>query len=320
MRNCGSLQKRMQYAIQQAVCTRKPEAMSNARSVIDEMRQQLDLFNPAERRLAEAILGDISGATRLTTRELSRRALVSEPTVVRFARRMGSTGFTTFKLRLSEDFATGRMFIPSESPAVSLDASAIANQVYEATAQALAFSFAQRDPLALAAASEAIDAARRVFCLGVGGSSANVASEAANRLFRFGISAAPIIDPYSQTVSAALCGEPDALLVFSVTGRPPSLLSSASLARQQGAAVIAVTRPSSPLAAAASVTIGLDIPDDDRRPEIPNRSRYGQLYVLDCLATLVGARRLDGAAAGLQRAREALLAIHGPTEQQPIGD
>ncbi len=37
--------------------------MSNAHSLIDAMRQQLDAFNPAERRLAEVILDDISGAT-----------------------------------------------------------------------------------------------------------------------------------------------------------------------------------------------------------------------------------------------------------------
>lgn len=294
--------------------------MSSARSLIDEMRQQLGQLNPAERRLAEVVLADISGATRSTTRELSRRAAVSEPTVVRFARRMGNTGFTAFKLRLSEDFATGRMFIPSDPPATTQDPVVIASQVYEATAQALSFSFAQRDPGALAAAAEAIHAARRVFCFGVGGSSANVAAEAANRLFRFGVGVSAVIDPYSQAVTAALCGAQDALLVFSVTGKPPSLLSGAELARQQGAAVIVVTRPGSPLAAASTVLIGLDIPDHDRRPEIPNRSRYGQLYVLDCLATLVGARRLDAAAPGLHRAREALLAVHGPTPQQPIGD
>jgi RpiR family carbohydrate utilization transcriptional regulator len=212
------------------------------------------------------------------------------------------------------------MFTLSKSPEPTQDPATIANQVYEATAQALAFSFAQRDPAALTAAVDAIHAARRVFCLGVGGSSANVAAEAANRLFRFGIAVSPVVDPYAQAVTAALCGTQDVLLIFSVTGKPPSLLSAARLARQHGATVIAVTRPGSPLADASTVLIGLDIPDDDRRPEIPNRSRYGQLYVLDCIATLIGVRRLDTAAAGLHRAREALLAPHGPTKQQPIGD
>ena len=294
--------------------------MSNIRGLIDTMRQSLGTLKPAERRLADVILSDISGATLATTRELSRRASVSEPTVVRFARRMGSSGFTDFKLCLSEDFATGRMFIMSDPPSVTQDPGMIASQVYEATAQALAYSFAQRDPAALAAAAQVVHSARRVFCFGVGGSSANVAAEAANRLFRFDVGTSVVIDPYGQAITAALCGASDALLVFSVTGKPQSLLSSAALARRQGAAVIAVTRPGSPLAAASSVVIGLDIPDHDRRPEIPNRSRYGQLYILDCIATLVGALRLGGAALGLQRARRALLDLHGPTDQQPIGD
>jgi len=51
------------------------------------------------------------------------------------------------------DFATGRMFTLSNPPAVTQDPGTIANQVYEATAQALAFSFAQRDPPALASAA-----------------------------------------------------------------------------------------------------------------------------------------------------------------------
>ena len=44
------------------------------------------------------------------------------------------------------------MFTLSNPPAVTQDPGTIANQVYEATAQALAFSFAQRNPPALASA------------------------------------------------------------------------------------------------------------------------------------------------------------------------
>jgi RpiR family carbohydrate utilization transcriptional regulator len=294
--------------------------MTLGRSLIDHMRQSLQELNKAERRVAEIVLADIDAATRMTIADLSRRAGVSEPTVVRLARRLGTGGFTEFKMRLSQDFATGRMFVPSERGALPQDAASIASQVYEATAQALAYSFAQRDPQALSAAAEAIHAARRVFCLGVGGSSANVAGEAENRLFRFGVSVNAIVDPYRQVMAAAMCEAEDVLLIFSVTGKPRPLIESARLARAQGAAVIAITRPGSRLARTSSVVLGLDIPDDDRRLEIPNRSRYGQLYLLDCLATLLATRRLAQATPKLGQARSALLALHGPTEQQPIGD
>ena len=76
----------------------------------------------------------------------------------------------------------------------------------------------------------------------------------------------------------------------------------------------------SPLASASTNPLPLHIPDNDQHFEVPNRSCYGQLYVLDCLATLVASRRLERSAPKLQRARAALLRLHGETEHQPIGD
>lgn len=289
-------------------------------SLIDHMREVLPDLSKAERRVAQVILGNIDAAIGMTTKDLSSRAAVSEPTVVRFARRMGSTGFTDFKMRLSRDFATGRMFVMSDPPSLAQDSTTISSQVYEATVQALAFSFAQRDPGALEKAAAAIDKARRLFCFGIGGSSANVAQEAENRFYRFDVGAVAIIDAYRQPVAASLCGASDAILAFSVTGKPHSLVESVRLAREQGATAIAVTRRDSPLAKASSILIGLDIPDDDRRFEIPNRSRYGQLYMLDCLATLLAARRAQRAGPKLQKAREILQSWHGATKQQPFGD
>ena len=84
--------------------------------------------------------------------------------------------------------------------------------------------------------------------------------------------------------------------------------------------MIAITRIGSPLAAVSTILVPLHIPDNDQHFEIPNRSRYGQLYVLDCLATLVASRRLERSVPKLRRARAALRRLHGETEHQPIGD
>jgi RpiR family carbohydrate utilization transcriptional regulator len=289
-------------------------------SVVDRIRQALQVLNKAERRVAQKILEDISAATRVTTKELAKQASVSEPTVVRFARHMGCTGFSDFKMRLTQDLATARMFVLPDHNSLPGDAATVANQVYEATAQALAYSFAQRDPAALERAAAAIHAARRVFCMGVGGSSAIVAQEAENRLFRFDIHANALIDPYQQRMAAALCDAKDVLLIFSVTGKPKSLIDSAEIARELGGTVVSVTRPESPVATCSSILIPLNVPDHERHFQIPNRSRYGQLYVVDCLATLVGTRRLQKSAPKLGRMRRLLSSLHGLTDQQPIGD
>ena len=127
-------------------------------------------------------------------------------------------------------------------------------------------------------------------------------------------------DPYQQRVMAATCGPDDVLLIFSVTGKPRSLLDSAEIARSQGAGVIAVTHPPSPLAELASVLVPLQAFDEEKFFYMPNRGRYGQLFLLDCIATLLGARRMKGISKKLWRARATLIALHGSTEGQPIGD
>ena len=289
-------------------------------SLIDRLREALPNMNKAERRVTEAVLADIDAATRSSIKDLATLARVSEPTVVRLARKMGCEGFTDFKLRLSQDHAVARMFVLNEDEVLSKDADVVASTVYDAAAQALAHAFAQRDVPALDAAAKAIGGARRIFCMGVGGSSAAIAGEAENRFFRYDLPAVAMSDPYRQRTAAAISGKGDVLLIFSVTGKPRSLVDSANAARALGATVVAVTRPGTPLALESSILLPLQIADHEKHLQIPSRSRYGQLFILDCLATLVGSSLLDRSAAKLRRARAALLSLHGVTDHQPIGD
>jgi len=196
----------------------------------------------------------------------------------------------------------------------------VAQHVYEATSQALANAFAQRDPAALEAAVSCLDQARRLFCFGVGGSSANVAREAENRFFRLDIAASATSDAYKQRIIASTSGKNDVLLVFSVTGRPRSLVDSARTARLAEARVIAVTAPQTPLADQADILIPLVAFDEEKLFYMPNRGRYGQLFILDCLATLLGARRMKTVASKLWNARTMLAELNGKAENQPVGD
>jgi RpiR family transcriptional regulator, carbohydrate utilization regulator len=289
-------------------------------SVLDRIRDGLHGLSKAERRVADIILADLDRATRLSIKELAQEAQTSEPTVLRLARRVGCEGFPDLKRRVSQDVAIERMFVFPSHDSPPRTAEEVAMKVYDASAQALAYAFSQRDPSALENAALAIVAAPRVFCFGVGGSSANIAAEAENRLFRYDIHATAIADPYRQRLASGLCEPEDAVLIFSVTGQPRSLVDSAEAARELGATIISVTRPNSALAKASSIVLALNIPDHERHFQIPHRSRYGQLFVLDCLATLVATQKLVNSAPKLRRLRAMLIELHGPTDQQPIGD
>ncbi|RDI62623.1 MurR/RpiR family transcriptional regulator [Microvirga subterranea] len=294
--------------------------MNRPTSLIESIEQIAPSLKKAERRVADVVLQDIEGTTRISIKAFAAQAQVSEPTVMRFARRVGCDGFSDFKLRLAQDFAVGRMYFEAERKVQSGDAETTAQRVYQSGIDALATSFASLDERALAAAASAMAEAGKVVCLGVGGSSAIMAQEMENRLFRFGLAVTAAADPYKQSMLAAIADKGDAFVVFSVTGKPASLVHAAEIAAGRGAAVIAVTMPGSPLAARATILLPLDVPGDEVHFNFPNRTRYGQLLVIDCLSALVGALTKPVSARKLHRIRTTLLALHGHTDAQPIGD
>jgi RpiR family carbohydrate utilization transcriptional regulator len=294
--------------------------MNRPSSLIECIEQIVPSLKKAERRVADMVLQDIEGTTRTSIKSFAAQAQVSEPTVMRFARRVGCDGFSDFKLRLAQDFAVGRMYIEAERKVQSGDVATTAQRVYQSGVDALATAFAALDEGALTEAASTIAKAGKVVCLGVGGSSAIMAQEMENRLFRFGLAVTASADSYKQSMLSAIADKDDAFVIFSVTGKPHSLVAAAEVAAHRGAKAIAITMPKSPLAERAGILLPLDIPGDEAHFNFPNRTRYGQLLIIDCLSALVGALKQPGAARKLHRIRTTLLALHGHTEAQPIGD
>ena len=263
-------------------------------NLIETIEQIAPSLKKAERRVADMVLQDIEATTRISIKSFAAQAEVSEPTVMRFARRVGCDGFSDFKLRLAQDFAVGRMYIEAERRVQTGDANTTAQHVYQSGKEALSTAFAGLDEKALSDAAAMIAKAGKIVCIGVGGSSAIMAQEMENRLFRFGLSVSATADPYRQRMAAAIADKGDAFVIFSVTGKPRSLLDAAEIAAARGACVIAVTHPESLLAERANLVLPLAVPGDEVHFNFPNRTRYGQLLVIDCLSALVGRHQAAG--------------------------
>lgn len=294
--------------------------MSRPASLIESIEQIAPRLRAAERRVAEKVLRDIEGTTRVSIKSFAAQADVSEPTVMRFTRRLGCDGFTDFKIRLAQDYAVGRMYIEAERRVEAGETKPTVQRIYESALDAFAAAFAGLDERALTAAAQAIAKAGQIACLGVGGSSALMAQEMENRLFRFGLAVTASADSYKQRMLAAIAEKDDVFLLFSVTGKPQSLVDAAEIAAARGACIVAITLPGSPLAAHASILLPLAIAGDEVHFNFPNRTRYGQILVIDSLSALVGALNQPVAARKLHRIRTTLLALHGHTDEQPIGD
>lgn len=83
----------------------RPNLHSEPVSIRDALTADLSSFSPQERRVARVLLADYPRAALGTSAELAATAGVSPPTVVRFARSLGHTGFPALQQALLEELS-----------------------------------------------------------------------------------------------------------------------------------------------------------------------------------------------------------------------
>ncbi|RVT83420.1 MurR/RpiR family transcriptional regulator [Rhodobacteraceae bacterium CCMM004] len=287
--------------------------------LLEILRNLVPELHTAELQIAKLILSDPTWVSNNSIKAIATRADVSEPTVMRLCRKLGQDGFAAFKRKLAEDLVIAKMYLEAEEVSKSSSPASITETMQTSASQALKEAAARLDAGALERATGLIAAARMVYCFGVGGSSAIFAAEAENRMFRLNVNAQATADPYRQRMTAAIVGPDEVLLSISSTGLPNSIVESAALARSNGAKVISITQADSPLAKESTEVLAVDMFDDEVFFNLPSRTRYAQLFVLDCLMASLAAK-LPSAVENLRTIRSTLGALHGVTKLQPIGD
>jgi DNA-binding MurR/RpiR family transcriptional regulator len=295
-----------------------PPPLGAPTDLLSRLRAAKDELGPAERRVAEVALADLPFMAEAPIAEIARRAEVSEPTVVRFCRRLGCAGLRDFKLKLARNLAVGAQYLqPDAMPDTGMPA--LIEHVVGIAINAIHDARQRLDPAAMEAAAAALEGARQIVFYGVGGGSSAVAQDAANRFFRLKIPATAHSDSYLQRMSAATLGEGDVAFAISSSGLPPSLRQSIALANGYGATTIGLTRPGSELARSCRIAIGVEVPE---HPDIfkPTASRHVHALVIDILATAVAQRRRVVVKESLRRIRSALATLLDHPGTLPVGD
>ncbi|MEH6639874.1 MAG: transcriptional regulator HexR [Porticoccaceae bacterium] len=242
---------------------------------------ELANLRKSERKVAEFILARPIDVVRMRIVDLAQRAGVSEPTVVRFCRAVGCEGFQDFKLALAQQLASS----PSYGQIAVTDSDSVAEysfKVFDSTIDSLLKVRDNLDLTMLDRAVSALCAAKRVEFYGFGASAA-VAFDAQHRFFRLQLSTAAYSDPHLQNMSATSLEPGDVVVAFSQSGRTQALLDSMEQVKKRGAVVLALTPSNTPIAAAASIAIAIDVKEDIQL-YTPMSSRIAHLVVIDVLA------------------------------------
>ncbi|OED41485.1 transcriptional regulator [Endozoicomonas sp. (ex Bugula neritina AB1)] len=250
------------------------------------IHQQYDQLRRSEKKVADFVLNKPSSCITLNISQVAKQADVSEPTVMRFCKAIGCTGFQDFRLRLAQDVGSTQEPQYAELTLNKHDtAAAIKDKVFNATIQEL---LQVRDLLNipyLEAAVQALLSARRIEFFGFGASGA-VAKDAYHKFIRLQVSTAAISDPHMQLISASTMEKGDVIVAISQTGRSKELLHSVKQARKRNIIVIGICPDNTALSDCCDYPLSIDAVENTDL-FTPLTSRIVHLTVIDVLATCV---------------------------------
>lgn len=295
--------------------------------LLSRVEMLIPSLSKSDAKIARLLLSAPDDFIRASVRSIATDIGVSEPTVVRFCRNVGCEGFKDLKFRITQELAfqqAQRDAHVSDAPPTRRSISALDSQAIERlhikAVEALDSARATFDNDGILSAADRIVAAKRVVIYGIGGSSAILAGELHNRLFRLGVAAMVFTDSYAQRMAAATLSAADATVFVSSTGRPRDLQDSMELAKYYGASTIAITDAESLLGREADICLNVSLSQSGVSEFQPNPMRYNQLMMIDFLAYAVATCLGDTARTKLRQTRASVASLHGIAPQQPIGD
>jgi RpiR family carbohydrate utilization transcriptional regulator len=273
-----------------------------------QLRERLPGLATAQRKVVECMLQDPRAAAGATVELLAQTAQVSMPTVVRTCRSFGFETVREFMLALAQDLAISGS--PLHRSVLTDDtAQQVSAKIIQAAVASLTDLGRRMDTDMVERVATRLAQARRIDCYAVGAASSFMASELQSRLFRLGRTANAIFDAHQQLVSASTLGPDGVAFVISHVGRMPYTLEAAKFARAQGATVVALTQPDTPLAKIADLVLAVSVPPDAVM-RVGTEAYLAHLLVIEIVMVRLAQQLGPQVAHGLQQFKQ-LLHKHG---------
>ena len=248
--------------------------------MLSRIEREIPRLSKTGRKVGEWVLGHPRAAADATLAEVARASGVSEPSVIRFCRRVGLDGFRELALRLTEDLSRPASFVHRDVDAGDSVPDAV-GKVLDASIRTLVDMRSNAGDFPIETIVERLRTCRQIVFEGLG-ASGYVAMDACHKFFRLGIPCSSLSDVPSMLQFAAIAGSEDVVIVVSAAGTWPDTIRAAESAAANGATVIALTAPGSGLAEAATVVLPVE-PTEDTSVYTPMSSRLAHLAVLDAI-------------------------------------
>lgn len=255
--------------------------MPGEESILLKIRGLLPSLTVGEQKIGDYVLRYPDEVVKLSITELAEACDVSDATIFRFCRKVGTEGYQDFKITLAQELVSPDRLVYAdvvpEDPLVTM-----AEKIVEANVKALRDTLKVLDVEALDRALNAILAANRVQIYAIGGSGV-AARELQFKLMQLGIDANAFIDSQMQFISASLLTDADVGIAVSHSGTKQHTVETLKLAKASGATTICITsHPASAVAEVAHIKLYTSAWENLVHDDSPS-VRNAQLALIDVI-------------------------------------
>ena len=278
-------------------------------NIYERIDQRFYELTTAERKAAKFVMRRRGDVQFLSIGEFAEQSGVAEATITRFCRRLGCAGYSAFKLAVANAGAHQREPLHSRSIEAGDSLDDVSRKLLVADAEAMEKTLELIRPENVDRAVELLRGARKVLCMGLGGSML-IAAEAAHLFSTVSGKFVPVSDAHLQVIAASTLSADDVVLYFSYSGATKDMTELLQAVREQGAKVVLVTRfPRSPGAALADLVLQCGASESPLETGSV-APRIAQLYLLDVLYTRWCMQDPEGCAETRRRIAAALSEKH----------
>ena len=233
----------------------------------------------AEKRVADWIMENPGDILPLSIVELAEKCDSSEATIVRFAKKLGFSGYQELKISLAQE---NRSTIVN----ANMSASDGAFDIYEKVCNDIYCSLERTkkvlDKDALEKTSQAIRSAGKIIILGLGNSAA-IALDASHKLLRAGYNAVAYTDNHMQVIAASHLNPGDVAIGISHSGSSKDVIEALQIAKDHGATTVCITnKGKSPIQKHSDYVLHTES-DETQYNILALNSRIAQLSIVDAL-------------------------------------
>lgn len=214
-------------------------------SALFAIRERYDDLSAKEKQIADFILEHPRESVNPSIEELAERIGISESTMVRFAKKLGYSGYQRFRIALARETVpvTSQLFEREV-----IDASDGFDAVFNSAIASLLETQQSLDRGLVLEVATLMTNARNVYLMGLGGSNI-VAEDALHKLVRTGINCQWAADFHLQLMMASQGTKDDVALLISHTGSGyDSIALAEELKSNEVRLVVLTSNPRSPLA------------------------------------------------------------------------